>query len=602
MRVHRSIAVLACCAAAGVALAQPSNLPAGFANCETLQTCIHALDLIAPSRESGAGSPSLDRQLAIRLEAFGEPAKREVLKRAAGTDKGWRRLAGWLLMYWQSFNDSDVPALIAALQAEPGGGAARALGRIGTTAAVDALAEDVRLHGAENQSGWALSQLGERVFPYLLPLLSDDKGWHEAAAIMRDMKSKAADGLDAWLAIALDAARSEQDRVGALRGIGILGTSAKQVAPKIRPLLAVSDGYGTIPETARKVLAAMGDESVASDAALACEPSTDPFEGSLESTICLQRAAAYGDAIMPYANLVLTTFTTSRTGADRAGGASLLGFIGYRPAGARMIELLRDPDWRVVYAAVRSLGWLHSTSAIAALTDVARNYWLADVRNQATKVIADLQLPASALPRPAPDAGTLEHPPQVPLEIDATYAPDIAPCQSGRWEWHGREFREPDSVHMKLSVEAHGELPAGLLAGRDNGEWGGDVKWEPISGEPLLVIYANVEGMEPADDGAVAVIGSGGVWTSYDANRRDSSDWSSERFTVGNGPGGSGYAVALRRDDGGAWRVEQVARFPRAAFGLKTIGHDLFVAWSGNRAIVFTSTGIAGVAQCIAAK
>jgi hypothetical protein len=116
------------CIAASFALAEPSSVPKQFADCNTLEECLHALNAIAPTRESGAGSPALDAQFAKRLESFGEPAKREVIKRAAGNDKGWRELAGWLLLYWKSFDESDVPALIQALHADPGFSPAGILG------------------------------------------------------------------------------------------------------------------------------------------------------------------------------------------------------------------------------------------------------------------------------------------------------------------------------------------------------------------------------------------------------------------------------------------------------------------------------------------
>ncbi|HEX5245387.1 MAG TPA: hypothetical protein VFW23_19150 [Tepidisphaeraceae bacterium] len=313
-----------------------------------MNACLRALDAVAARRSDGAGS-NLDIEFTTRLEQFGQSAKRELLRRAVGGDRAWRNLSGAILMNWDSFEPDDVPLLIEALHKDPGGWIARPLGRIGTPETIEALAEDVRLHGAENQSGWALSQIGDRVFPYLLPLLSDDKQWQDAAIIMRDMKLKAVDGLDTWLSVALDEKRPERDRVGALRGIGILGTSAKQAAPSIRPLLAVNDGYGPIPETAKKVLAAMGDAATATETIAACTPSTDPFEGAFDSTGCLERAAAYGDAIFPYANLILTTFINSRTGSDRANAASLLGYIGYGPAktadrtaqGSRLASRLR---------------------------------------------------------------------------------------------------------------------------------------------------------------------------------------------------------------------------------------------------------------------
>jgi HEAT repeat protein len=566
-----------------------------------LDACLQALNPVAAQRTLG-WSVATDAQLAARLEVFGPPAKRELLKRAAGEDRGWRKLSDAILMYWPHFEPADVPLLVAALHKNPGGWVARPLGVLGTRAAIDALVEDVRLHGAMSQSSWALAQVGDRVFPYLLPLLSDEKRWRDAAEIMSDMKANAARGLATWLVIALDPARSEQDRIGALRGIGILGSSAKQVAPQLRPLLTSSDSYGPIQEMAKAVLMAMADESMASEA-VACQPSSDPFEGSFDSATCLERAAAYGPAILPYANLILTQFTESRTGSDRANGAAILGYIGYIPAKQRLIELLSDPDWRVVYAATRSLGWLRATDAMPALSVIAKDHWLADVREQAAKVILDLQSPAGAAARPTVRDGTLAFPPSVQaLEIDAMSAPDIAPCESGRWKWRTNEFGRQDRAQMALHIAASGGLPAGDLEGRDSGEWGGEVKWRTGSSAPTLVTIGNVEGLAANDDGAIAIIGGGGAWSSYDPKRPEPSGQPIETITVSNGAGGSGFAIALRRDASGAWRSEEVARFPRTAFDLRTIGHNLFAAWSGNRAIVFTPKGIAGVAQCLAAR
>jgi HEAT repeat protein len=561
------------------AFAQSPEMPSEFAKCQTLQACIHALDAIAPSRQDSAGSPSLDSQFAKRLETFGEPAKREVLKRAAGNDKGWRGLANRLFEYWQSFDERDVPALILALHAAPGEGAALPLGRIGTPEAIKALAEDARLHGAENQSGWALSQLGDRVFPYLMPMLSDDKHWDDAALILRRMKSKAADGLDAWLAVVLDPTKPERDRVGALRGIGILGTSAKQVAAKIRPLLAMDNGYGPIPETAKKALEAMGDITMASEVILACVPSRDPYEESFDSTECLERAAAYGSAEVPYANPILNAFTYSRTGVDRANGASILGYIGYREATQRLIELLGDADWRVVYAATRSLGWMGEKEAIPELTLVAKAHWLGDVRTEAEKVMLALRSPAGAESRPAPGEGTLGFPPKVDLEVRAANAPDIAPCPSNTWAWNGTEFHRSENVRTTLQIGASGNVPAGALVGEDRGEWGGQVTWNATAQVPHFVAYGNFGGIEPSRNGAVVVIGSCCL----------------AAFN-------SDYALELKRDASGAWRATEIARFPSAAYGLKSIGRDLFAVWSGNRAVVFAPAGISGVAQCVATQ
>ncbi|MGD0866803.1 MAG: hypothetical protein ABSA49_14740, partial [Rhizomicrobium sp.] len=231
-----------------------------------------------------------------------------------------------------------------------------------------------------------------------------------------------------------------------------------------------------------------------------------------------------------------------------------------------------------------------------------RTHWLSDVRNEAAKVVSELQTLNSAISRPTASDGTLGYPPQISFEVDATNAPDVAPCESGRWTWKGREFGDPGETSKTLHIDASGGLRAGNLIGRDSGEWGGEVKWESAPAKPLFVVYGNVEGIQPSRDGAVAVIGSGGTYTTYDEEVESRSDPSVKSVTVDNGPGGSGYAVELRRDASGAWRVKEIARFPRAAFDLKSIGQDLFVAWSGNRAIIFTPSGIAGVAQCVVTK
>lgn len=155
---------------------------------------------------------------------------------------------------------------------------------------------------------------------------------------------------------------------------------------------------------------------------------------------------------------------------------------------------------------------------------------------------------------------------------------------------------------MRVHVAPGGGLPAGDLVGRDSGEWGGEVKWQTAGGAPVLVASGNVEGIEANGHGAIAVIGSGGIWTSYDAKRSADSSQRNETFTISTGPGGSGYALSIERDASGAWRVNEIARFPRSAFGLEKVGRDLFAVWSGNRAIVFTPKGIAGVAQCVEAR
>lgn len=587
------------CCAASLALAGPTPVSPSLSDCRTLAACLRQLDAIAPTHKSGAGSPSLDAEMAGRLESFGVPAKREVLKRAAGDDKDWRELAGWLLMYWTSFDVSDVPDLVKALHADPGGGAAKPLGRIGTREAIDAIVEDVRLHGAANQSGFALSQLGDRGFPYLLPLLADDKRWRDAATILHDMKPDATHALNQWVAIALDPKQSEQNRVGALRGIGVLGSSAKSVAPQLRSLPYDRNFNELLP----KVLMAMGDASAAKVAILSCGRSKDPYWSDFGTDVCLSRAAAYGDAARPYANWLLSTFADSENGGDRADAASAVGFIGYREASGRLIEMLHDPDWHAVYAAARALGWSGAKEALPTLQDVAKTHWLADVRAAAEVAVNALNTETGFLARPKLEPGTLGSPPSVDdFSIDATNAPDIKPCDSNVWSWKGRTFRGPGHAKMNLALAARGVMPAGTVTGSDNGEWGGELVWHPSNGASQYLYSGNVEGIEAAGAGFIAVFGCGGTYRSYDPNVPKSIDKSIETITISNGPSGSGIALLAVPDSSGAWRVHKIAEFPRAVDDLTTIGDDVYAAWSGNRAIVFSSKGVSGTAECTVVK
>ncbi len=461
--------------------------------------------------------------------------------------------------------------------------------------ALDALVDDVRAHGTMNQSGAALLKAGPRALPAVLLLLEDEHKVADAHFILVNMKSDAASGLDDWLAVARDEKAPEPKRLAALRGIGVLGTRAKRVAPDIRKLRDETHdvAVGTL---AVKVLTAMGDDSTVSEALECAGPKRESVEG------CLSQLAAYGPAARPYANWILDTFTVSEEDDTRAAAASALGYIGYREGEARLREMLRDPDWRVVYAATRALGWLGAKDALRDVEKIADTYWLEAVREEARKAADALRAPAGALPRPAVSEGWLDYPPDVTdFNVDAANAPDVAPCESGRWRWKGSEFGAPDKSRMALDLGA----PRGRITGSDHGEWGGELIWNPDGGEKSLLSHDNVQGIEAARQGFVVAFGGGGLFRSYDPHPPPavSPDGDAlETIEVSNGPDGSGWAMLAQPDASGAWRMRRVAVFPRGVEVLATIGSGVYSAWSGNRAVVFSEDGIQGVAACVAER
>ena len=146
------------------------SLPSAFSACRNLESCLKALDSKARTSDGSAGPD--EEAIAAKLSKFGEPAKIELLKRAAGDDMGWRNLSQSILYNWKTWSPSNVPELRAALRRDPGGWMAKPLATIATPAAIEALVEDLP-KGSENQTDFALEELGPRAVPALMPLLEN---------------------------------------------------------------------------------------------------------------------------------------------------------------------------------------------------------------------------------------------------------------------------------------------------------------------------------------------------------------------------------------------------------------------------------------------
>lgn len=178
-------------------------VPPGLDHCPTLGECLRLLDSVVPATDNGEGSNS--EILARDLERFGEPAKQELLKRAAGQQPGWRNVAGAILWSWSSWSPADVPALRDALRKDPGGWVAKPLGEIGTPDAIKALVEDLSTTSdSENQTGFTLSHLGAKAVPFLFPLLETERGSYPAVAVLKEMGAAASPFLPRWKALAMN--------------------------------------------------------------------------------------------------------------------------------------------------------------------------------------------------------------------------------------------------------------------------------------------------------------------------------------------------------------------------------------------------------------
>jgi HEAT repeat protein len=537
--------------------------------CPTLQACLAILDAVVPARDchctNGAGLV-----IAEKLRRFDEPAKQELLRRAAGTHPGWRNLAGDVLSHWGAWSPADVPALRAALQLDHGGWIARPLAEIKTPEAVQALVEDLAVIGSQSQTGWALVKIGPKALPYLIPILENDKGAHAAASVIREMGREALVEAPYWASLAASTGNPKNVRLAALRGLAAMGDGAQQQGKELREMLASPDI--DIRAQAFKTLVAIRDPTVVATVAENCNPSGTAFGLiPIQSLSCLIEIAAFGDHARPVGSQLMK-FLVTPNGDELATAVTALGYIGYDAAIPEIEQQLRAPDWRVVFAAARSLGWLAATVSIPELERVASDHWLPEVRDEALMAVDALKGSGRRMARPASFEGSGG---ARRLFSIGRFSFDRSirqpSCGSGRWEWDDIRFSAPP----RSTGAAHLSLGGGWLLGTNRGEWGGELTWMPVFGQSQLIIKDNVIAIEAAEGGAIVLFGLAHMGMVY------------------------GYAVRVSQRGDGGWSLSEVARLPLSADALAKIGPNLFAALSEQRVVVFSDKEIVGLARCI---
>jgi hypothetical protein len=546
-------------------------------DCADLGACMAILDAAVQSRDNDRELDD-ERQIALRLSAFGAGAKKELLARALGADKDWRDYAGAVLQYWPAFDKKDVPSLIQALQFEEGGWAIQPLARIRSQTAVCAVVGDGQWHDSRYyKSTWddrlyAIRQFGNLILPCMLDAMQTSNAnllW-ELEADISQLGKEAVPAARPWAAIAVDEGQPFSRRVAALRGLAAIGLRAAFVSETLHPLLKGADDQ--IRETTTTALEAMRDPIsfplVIPEKLKTCRPSSDTIDFGYATEGCIAELAIYGDAVLPIAAQIEQSYLNSPSGADRAATASLLGYIGYRSSVPRLTELLDDPDWRVVYAAARSLGWLGARDTIPSLQKVAENHWLPEVQKEAVLVIDALHSASGTLDRTRAD-----------LKVTERMLDPIPVCGSAHWDWRGSKFDRKSGVAPLKLAFADGTLEGGVSQRWEYDD--GLLEWQPTQGQAKPLLVGFVKGILRSGKGAIAVFSEPGTRGTLE---------SEDPFSIG-------YAVSLTRNREN-WQRREIARLPGNADGVATISDDLFAVWSGNRAVVFSDKGILGIATC----
>jgi HEAT repeat protein len=541
------------------------KVPQGMANCPSLQACMTLLNTAVPATDDGEGSNA--EILARDLGRFGDAAKQELLNRAVGPQPDWRNVAGAILGEWPSWSPSDVPKLRDALRKDPGGWVARPLGRIATPEAVHALVEDLP-NGSESQTGFVLSHLGAKAIPYLFPLLEGAQGSEPAARAISDMGDLAMPFASSWVALASDTQKPLNVRLAALRGIAALGPRAMPVCAGLHPLL--TDPDPVLQSQARVTFKAVRDPIVVMQLAQACRPVAPQFDPlAFESFMCLREIASYGEGARDASRLLLP-FLKSQNATERVDAITVLGMSGYQPAVSQIESELGSQDWRIVYAAIRSLGWLGEGGAAAKIEEVASGFWLPEVREIGIKTVSALRFPKGRADRPTAESMQSG---EGPFEIDERILEKAAACPSQRWKWQDVVFEMPAKVRQSDNSL---NLWGGTLSGTDRGEFIGQLTWRTDTAKPEIILTDNVTAISRTEDGnAIALFGLAHMGFNY------------------------GYVLRLDRDSEGRLHLAELARLPAEGDGLASLGPDLFAVRTAGRIVVFSANrGILGLAKC----
>ena len=547
------------------------KIPAGMHTCAPLAECLKLLDGVASEADGGIGPEEVE--IKGILQKFGEPAKQELLRRTAGNNRGWRNLASAILADWGNWSPSDVPALRLGLLKDPGGWSARGLGEIGTPDAIRALVEDLP-KGSENQTDFALAKLGPTAIPFLIPLLEETRTAASAQRVISEMDDSALPFAFRWAQDATDPNKSIKIRLAALRGIAAFGSKARPASEALPALLSSPDP--TLRKEADATLKATRNPAVIQEVARACHPRADQFDPlPIDALLCLREIAEYGDYGLS-AGQYLLPFLSSKNGDERADGITTLAAIGYTSALPQIREAIVSQDWRVTFAAVRAIGWLGDKAALPELEKVASNHWLPEVRDEAARTIAALQSPNGRLERTQQFFVSEEA--NDSFEIDRKSLGKEVSCDSQRWAWNGTTFTlAPRSQTADTSRNTSLVFPGGKLQGTNKGEFGGTLTWKALDRnlKPLVIFKEDVVGMAKDGDSAMVLFGLSHMGFEY------------------------GYVLRAERTSDNKWILFEAARLPAEGEALTTISPGVFAALGRNRVVIFTRSGILGMAVCV---
>lgn len=400
-----------------------------------------------------------------------------------------------------------------------GGWLPTAIASLGTDEAAEFLAKEFRadpeIHG---QMDWALIRMGEKAVPFLLKEFDDadperEQRYFEGLRhifkgdnFYDGMKEKAKSAIPHLMKIAESKDVDLRLRQEAIKTVGCVGKAAASIFPRLRTLAE---------EEPDKFDEAVTQAIIASETSAAAEIFANKVEAGADHYM-VREIALLGTEAIGVGPRVLR-WLNHPSWEMRVMATRTLGAIGYKDAVTELEKLLSSKDdWRLPYAAAKSLAELRAVESTPALEELSREHWFPIVRDAAKEALRCLQHGGAIEGHGATKAGDLvdyDFIDRNKLSIKAGDLRDLKPRTRGagrQTSFEDFKDREPnlakklDEIRNKNGEGMLGgigsiiEFPidGGMLLGRTAGEWVGGLYHVSEKGEHRLLLQKNITGIE----------------------------------------------------------------------------------------------------------
>lgn len=565
--------------------------------CESLEACIAEYPHTAVG---DIGIQPAEKDLAERVVAYGSAAIPHLIRLLEHEDVAVRELAGFTISYVHELGPEHLEPLVKARK-NGAGWLPPAIARIGTPEAIDFLVKDFREHPCSHcQASYAFKILGAKGAPHIAELFAcvddcSERLFEASVFVLNELGEDAVGVIPRLLEIAEDDNFALISRRYALASIGEIGFCEEAEMSKLlslrdnEPHLELDVGFALLglrsPEAVSTLLKILPN---------------DPIYVLSDITSLGANGYEAGPAVLSYLD---------DTDWDvRVAAANTLGHIGYKPASPSLAALLaHKDDWKLVYAAISSLGRMRVDEHVDDLAIIRGSHWYPPVRELAGTAIQHIRTGKGLDDGDEWRYNTAANSPDICESV--AYQIVYEPPETKLYETNDSEQLMRLSYETKIysygapegtEPNDHGivevttdnmveyvkrvqqipqvalKVPNGWLVGSNRGEWGGELVYVNSDGNYTVLYDGNIEDIFPLGDSIVATSGIAHMF-----------------FNEG---------MLLRIDDTGpdtynAVRWKRLPSAPASSWPIK--GNKLLVNSFRGGSIVFDSDGTPSMADCV---